>query len=156
MPTDASAELAREIASLDGLSLDELRLRWQALFGRAAPTNLSRYLLFRLCAYRVQADVWVDLSTGTLQFLDRLGRGRPEDKKPVRVPADPHGRSRLKPGTVLVREHAGVHHQITVLEKGFCWNGQNYSSLSQVARAITGTNWNGPRFFGLPRTGALT
>jgi hypothetical protein len=55
----------------------------------------------------------------------------------------------LKPGALLVREHAGVQHRVTVVEAGFAWNGATYKSLSEIARAITGTNWNGPRFFGL-------
>ena len=155
MPTDTSAELAREIASLEALSLDNLRLRWQALFGRTAPTHLPRYLLFRHCAYRLQCTVWSDLSPSTLQLLERLGRAGPDDNKPVPLPADVNGRGGLRPGTVLVREHAGIPRHVTVLAEGFCWDGQTYSSLSQVARAITGTNWNGRRFFGLQRTGDL-
>ena len=58
-----------------------------------------------------------------------------------------------RPGTVLVREHGGSHHRVMVLDDGFAWNGRTYDSLTQVAFAITGTRWNGPRFFGL-RPGA--
>ncbi|MFN7321876.1 MAG: DUF2924 domain-containing protein [Methylobacterium sp.] len=57
--------------------------------------------------------------------------------------------ARFKPGTVLMREHAGEMHKVTVLDVGYGWNGLTYRSLSEVARAITGTSWNGPRFFGL-------
>jgi Protein of unknown function (DUF2924) len=64
------------------------------------------------------------------------------------IPPLPERRS-LKPGTELVREHAGALHRVVVLADGFAWNGARYRSLSEVARAITGTNWNGPRFFGL-------
>jgi hypothetical protein len=53
------------------------------------------------------------------------------------------------PGVLLAREHAGVLHRVTVLEKGFAWQGRSYGSLSEIARLITGTRWNGPRFFGL-------
>jgi hypothetical protein len=59
----------------------------------------------------------------------------------------------LKPGTLLVREHEGVLHRVTVQAKGFAWNCQSFRSLSDVARAITGTRWNGPRFFGLRQNG---
>jgi hypothetical protein len=58
-------------------------------------------------------------------------------------------RGRLRPGTFLEREHGGALHRVTVLENGFSWQGKAFQSLSEVARAITGTNWNGPRFFGL-------
>ena len=156
MPTDTSTESARDIGSLDDLSLDDLRLRWQALFGRIAPTHLPRYLLFRLCAYRLQSDRWNDLSPSTLQLLERLGRTGSDDKKPVPLPTGLNGKSGLRPGTVLVREHAGILRHVVVSADGFCWDGQTYSSLSQVARAITGTNWNGRRFFGLQRNGALS
>jgi hypothetical protein len=56
---------------------------------------------------------------------------------------------RLKPGTVLVREYRGERHTVTVVPDGFVWQGTTYGSLSIIARAITGTAWNGPRFFGL-------
>jgi Protein of unknown function (DUF2924) len=56
---------------------------------------------------------------------------------------------RLKPGTVLVREYQGARHTVTVVANGFVWREATYASLSTIAQAITGTNWNGPRFFGL-------
>ena len=59
------------------------------------------------------------------------------------------GNQRLKPGSVIVREHDGVDHRVMVLDEGYAWNGKTFGSLSSVARAITGTNWNGQRFFGL-------
>jgi hypothetical protein len=142
-------DLAQEIASLDALNLDDLRLRWQAISGRAAPSHLSRHLLSRLCSYRLQAEAYGDLSAGVSQLLDRLGTINPKDDRPIPLPATLGGKSRLKPGTVLVREHAGANHHVMVTADGYCWNGQAYSSLSQVATAITGTKWNGPRFFGL-------
>ena len=69
-------------------------------------------------------------------------------KRAPRVPPVPNRRS-FKAGTILVREHAGVLHRVITMEQGFAWNGTTYRSLSEVAQAITGTNWNGPRFFGL-------
>jgi hypothetical protein len=94
--------LAQEIASLDSLNLDELRRRWQAISGRTAPKHLSRLLLSRLCAYRLQADAYGDLSAGVSQLLDRLGSASPTDKRPVPLPATPGGNPQLKPGTLLV------------------------------------------------------
>jgi len=77
-------------------------------------------------------------------MLDRLAR---EGRGSAVIPL-PELRG-TKSGTLLVREWEGVLHRVMVLEQGFAWNGQTYDSLSKVARAITGTNWNGPRFFGL-------
>jgi hypothetical protein len=74
--------------------------------------------------------------------MDRLARGGNAGSEPIR---------RLKAGTVLVREYGGARHTVTVVAGGFAWNGAIYPSLSSVARAITGTAWNGPRFFGLTR-----
>jgi hypothetical protein len=151
MSADIPDDLDQQIGSLEGLNLDDLRLRWQATFGRGAPIHLSRHLLLRLCAYRLQAGAHGDLSSSTVQLLDRFGRGTPTGCKPAPSHADVNGWGRLRPGTVLVREHAEANHHVTVVADGYCWNGKIYSSLSQVASAITGTKWNGPRFFGLSR-----
>jgi hypothetical protein len=149
MLTEPRDNLAQEIASLDTLNLDELRRRWQAISGRTAPSHLSRHLLSRMCAYRLQANAYGDLNANTLQLLDRLGTASLKDNRPVPLPATLGGKPHLKPGTLLVREHSGTNHHVMVTSDGYCWNGKTYSSLSQVATAITGTRWNGPRFFGL-------
>jgi hypothetical protein len=133
----AEAELSR-LASAD---VHSLRRRWRVLFGRAAP-QLPRALLSRIIAYRIQADAVGDLDPAVVKLLDRLGRGEIDE-----IPL-PELRA-VKPGTLLVREWEGALQRVMVLEQGFAWNGSTYDSLSQVARAITGTNWNGPRFFGL-------
>ena len=112
------------------------RLRWHR-----AP-DLPRALLQRILAYRIQADAAGDLDPTTIKLLDRLGRGEIAE-----IPL-PELRA-VKPGTLLVREWEGTLQRVVVLESGFAWNGVTYESLSKVARAITGTNWNGPRFFGL-------
>jgi hypothetical protein len=135
-----------EIAHLRGLDLQGLRARWRGLTGRAAPVHLSKPLLLRVLAYRVQAAAFGDLDKATVRLLDRIadeaGLGKPVD---LPVP----DRVGLRPGTVLVREWEGTSHRVMVMSEGFAWNGSTYASLSQVARAITGTRWNGPRFFGL-------
>jgi hypothetical protein len=146
-----------EIARLGDLDLDALRLRWRKLFRASAPPHLPRSLLLRIIAYRIQANAYGDLDRATLRFLDKIARERETQRssgdQPARkaVPAIPPlpKRGSLKPGTELVREHAGAMHRVVVVTDGFAWNGASYRSLSEVARAITGTNWNGPRFFGL-------
>ena len=146
-----------EIARLGDLDLDALRLRWRKLFRASAPPHLTRHLLLRIIAYRIQANAYGDLDRATLRFLDKIAREREARRasgdKPARrlvpsIPPVPERRS-LKPGTELVREHAGTLHRVVVVADGFAWNGAPYRSLSEVARAITGTNWNGSRFFGL-------
>jgi hypothetical protein len=150
-------DLSAEIAALSDLDLNALRLRWRRLFRKPAPPHLLRYLLLRIIAYRIQANAYGDLDRETIRFLDRIVRERENrraggevrrTKAPPLIPPVPEKRS-LKPGTILVREHEGVLHQVTVVNGGFAWNEITYRSLSQVARAITGTNWNGARFFGL-------
>jgi len=145
-----------EIASLRGLDLSELRERWKKLYGRPAPAHLPQYLLLRIMAYKIQADAFGDLDRETIRFLDavaedwkkRRASGARHSKAPPPVPPVPPRRS-LKPGTLLAREHKGELHRVVVMQDGFAWNGRTYGSLSEVARAITGTNWSGPRFFGL-------
>jgi hypothetical protein len=146
---ETGTPLASEINDLERLSQDDLRLQWQATFGRAAPTRLSRNLLLSLFVYRLQATAHGDLSFGTIQLLNRLAQAKPGGEKTTSSATSPGGQRSLRPGTVLVRDHGRISHHVMVIEKGFSWNGQTYASLSQVAEAITGTKWNGPRFFGL-------
>ncbi len=136
-----------EIAHLRDLDLEALRLRWHIAFGRSAPARLPKTLLLRLLVYRLQAQASGDLSRDTRKLLDGLaGGGSPTEKdKPVPIP----GQGKLALGTILIREHDGHRHHVMVTETGFTWDGRNYPSLSKVAFAITGTKWNGPRFFGL-------
>jgi hypothetical protein len=153
----AIQKLECELASLDGLDIDGLRLRWRKLCRAPAPPHLPRYLLFRIIAYRLQANVHGDLDRETVRFLDRVAidwkkqraSGKPRKAKavPPIPPVPSHGS--LKSGTLLAREYAGTMHRVVIVPGGFLWNETTYSSLSEVARAITGTNWNGPRFFGL-------
>lgn len=140
---------ASEIEGLNALDPRLLRRRWRALTGRAAPAHLSRSLMVRILAYYQQAQIHGDLDRATLRMLDAaIGQGDPASVSSPRV-TRLGPLSDLRPGTVLMREYEGVRHRVTVMEQGFAWNGQTYASLSKVARAITGTRWNGPRFFGL-------
>jgi hypothetical protein len=118
------------------------------VFRRRAPPHLPRHLLFRILAYRLQADRLGDLDANTRRVLDRIGLGSWEGID--RLVADLNrSRTELRPGTLLTREWHGHLQRVMVLADGFSWNGKTYRSLSKVAFAITGSRWNGPRFFGL-------
>src|SRR5215204_1791756 len=139
--TSSSTHVEAELIRLACADTNSLARRWRVLFGGRAP-DLPGALLQRILAYRIQADAAGDLDPTTIKLLDRLGRGEISE-----IPL-PELRA-VKPGTLLVREWEGTLQRVVVLESGFAWNGVTYESLSKVARAITGTNWNGPRFFGL-------
>ena len=133
-----------EIARLRELDIAALRARWHTVFGRRSPSHLPRHLLFRILAYRLQADLLGDLDTESQRLLDRSETPEKAGQRAVAPrPAD------VRPGTVLGREWNGQMQRVTVLGKGFAWKGKTYPSLSKIALAITGTRWNGPRFFGL-------
>jgi hypothetical protein len=140
-----------EIAHLRGLDFGGLRARWQSVFQRQAPTHLTRHLLFAVIAYRLQADRFGDLDHATKQVLDRTIAKEAGPTMSSRLASFDQKRTELKPGTVLVREWDRRSQRVMVMANGFAWNGQTYDSLSKVAFAITGTKWNGPRFFGLAR-----
>ena len=134
-----AAAVEAEIGRVRSLSPDALRRRWQALFGRSPPGSLSPDLLRRMMAARIQEQAFGTLDGATLKLLD--GLARQERSRP--------GERNLKPGTVLVRDYQGRRHTVTVEREGYVWEGKSFSSLSAIARAITGTAWSGPRFFAL-------
>jgi hypothetical protein len=149
--SDATDEgLHRLVTRVMAMPQDELDVAWGRHCRGKPPAGLPRSLLARALAYRIQAEALGDLPQVTRRFLERVGRdlaaGKPPDLQYEQGP-------RLKPGTVLVREHGGVDHRVMVLAEGFAWNGQVHKSLSAVALAITGTRWNGHRFFGLGAPG---
>jgi len=142
------ASLDEEIARLRGLDVGELRARWHTVFRRRAPPHLPRHLLFRILAYRLQANRLGELDNDSQRLLDRIGSGSAE--RIDRLVANLNRpRAELRPGTLLTREWGGHLQRVMVLADGFTWNGKTYGSLSTVAFAITGSRWNGPRFFGL-------
>jgi len=126
--------VTQEVRALEALDLHGLRDEWRKRYGEP-PKMRSRELLARLLAWRIQADAFGGLDAATIRLL-----------KSDRVPPP---RPRLEAGERLLREWHGRRHEVDVLENGFRYNGAEYLSLSQVARAITGTRWNGLRFFGL-------
>jgi hypothetical protein len=132
------------LARLPELELRELRQQWRALYKSEASPHLSRELLLRAVAYRLQEVA--------------LGGLRPERQRQLRRIAEQfnqtgeirrRARVELKSGTRLVREWQGRTYEVIVFDDGFFWRGTHYSSLSAVARKITGTPWSGPLFFGL-------
>jgi Protein of unknown function (DUF2924) len=144
-PSDQRA-LDAEIARLRDLDLGALRARWHTAFRRQPPPHLPRHLLMRMLAYRLQADHLGDLDNESKRLLDDAASPEAAGMRAIdarRITAA------LRPGTILAREWNGRMHRVAVLADGFAWNGSTYPSLSKVALAITGTRWNGPRFFGL-------
>jgi hypothetical protein len=150
-PEEPSREtIESEIAQLRELDAATLRMRWQMVFRKPAPPHLPRHLLFRTLAYRLQADVFGDLDGESRRLLDSAGSPDQVAQRALQA----RSASQLRPGTILGREWNGRVHRVTVGADGFVWNGKTYSSLSTIASAITGTRWNGPRFFGLRDKGS--
>jgi hypothetical protein len=131
--------VARELAALAELNRPALLQRWRMAFGRDAPPRLSRALMEKAIAYDLQVKAFGGLSSRT--------------RRALRAAAKADGKSTLSNlpsrGTRLVREWHGALHEVEVLDDGYLWRGTRHRSLSAIARAITGTKWSGPRFFGL-------
>ena len=144
LPDQAALDV--EIARLRDLDIAGLRGRWHSVFGRRPPSHLPRHLLFRILAYRLQTDRFGDLNDESRRLLDRSGSPEKAGQKATTLARHI---ANVRPGTNLAREWNGRLERVAVLAEGFAWNGKIYRSLSQVAFAITGTRWNGPRFFGL-------
>ena len=130
-------QLTAALACLSGLSSDAVWAAYRKLSRRSPPAAFSRDLLIRAVAYRLQEQVRGSLSPETKLLLDRLARGKAQAARWI------------KPGSTIVRSWGGQTHQVVVTTQGFLWNGSVHASLSEIARLITGTRWNGPRFFGL-------
>ena len=126
--------VTQEVRALEALDLHNLRDEWRRRYGEP-PKMRSRELLARLLAWRIQADAFGGLDSATVRLLK-------SDRAPPPKPM-------LEPGTRLTREWQGRSHDVDILGTGFRYGGKDYRSLSEVARAITGTRWNGLRFFGL-------
>ena len=125
--------LAAVLARLEHADLDRLRNEWRRRYG-APPRLRSKTLLRNVLAWRIQADLFGGLEPQTRKLL--------RDERPAREPI-------VQPGTIITREWRGVTHHIEATGEGFLYDGRRWASLSEIARAITGTRWNGPRFFGL-------
>ncbi len=134
-----------QLAAMQKLSVNELKAKWEALFGTPAPNNARAFLELRI-GYRIHELIYAGLTKETRRVLDLLAdevEGKVTRKSMVADPRNP------VVGTRLVREWDGAEHTVTVLREGYDWQGRKFRSLSAVAKAITGTNWNGFRFFGM-------
>jgi Protein of unknown function (DUF2924) len=146
-----SIDIAEELARLSMATIFELRGEWRRLHRAPPPMRLSRDLLMRAITYKLQERPLGGLSKSILRKLECLN-GEPKVSGSPK-PAPPIS---LKPGTRLVREWRGVTRTVLVHADGFEWNGRRYRSLSEIARAITGAHWSGPRFFGLRKCAGLS
>lgn len=145
--TAVARQIAEEIASLSDLDANALVARWQAITRRTLPTGLKGELLVRELAYRMQEKVFGGLSLPSRKRLEQVDR-ESKSATSVTLASANAPRRRLMPGTRLVREWQGTRQEVIVIPDGFLWQGATYASLSTVARAITGTSWNGWVFFG--------
>ncbi len=132
-----SCDLVHGLSRIATMNIDGLRAEWRQVFGSDARPAFSGDLLARAVAYRLQEQVLGGLSPSAARLLRSLAKPGAEPPRQVKV------------GSVIVREHKGVIHEVLVVPGGFCWQGTTYDSLSRIAKKITGVTWNGPRFFGL-------
>jgi hypothetical protein len=141
-PADPAVE--DELDRLPVMPIAQLRLRYRELLRTEPPKAFGPDLLRRSIAYRIQEKAYGGLPASTRRLLDRLVKA---------AIAKPNGRlvlpRRIKPGSELVRTWKGTTYRVMVMADGFAHAGQTFASLSEIASEITGTNWNGPRFFGL-------
>ena len=140
------SDVADRLAQLQTLDLSAMRQEWRRLY-RTEPPRLSRDLMMRALAYRIQEIAFGGLSRATLRRLATLAAGFESDGR-IAAPTQP----RIKPGARLVREWHGRTHAVVVTENGFEFEGKLYRSLTSIAREITGAGWSGPRFFGLAKS----
>jgi hypothetical protein len=142
--TDPKAfQLETDLTELARTPIDRLRQKWRALFKNEPPVAFGPDLLRRTIAYRIQEDTYGGLDPATKRLLNQLIAQHAKTPDKIVVPR------RIKPGAILVRHWKGQSHRVAVLENGFAYAGKTHESLSEIARLITGTRWNGPRFFGL-------
>ena len=143
--TSLDRTVLSRLAALKAMSVKELKAEWEKLLGTSAPNNSRVFLELRI-AYRLQELAYGGPDRETRRMLDILAdevEGHARRKHQIADPRNP------VTGTKLLREWDGVEHTVTVLKDGFDWQGRKFKSLSAVAREITGTRWNGYRFFGL-------
>ncbi len=129
-----------QVSALTGLDLADLRDEWRRLFG-SEPPGYGKDMMRRRLAYRVQELAYGSLPAPIRQKLGEIDAGvkrKPKAKDGIPIA-----------GSVIIREWGAVRHEVTVLPDGFEYRGQHWRSLTQIAKAITGTQWNGPMFFGL-------
>lgn len=140
----ADPAVKAELDQLPTTPITDLRIRYRELFRAEPPKAFGPDLLRRSIAYRIQERAYGGLPSSTRRLLDQLVKA---------ATAKPNGRLllpwRIKPGSELVRTWKGKSHRVMVMADGFAYDGKRFTSLSEIATEITGTRWNGPRFFGL-------
>ena len=134
-----------QLEQLRELNPEELRQQWQILFDADPPPKLRSSLMAQGIAYRLQEKALGGLTPATMRLLERIA----DAAAARRQAAPPPAKIRVSGGTMLIREWHGTKHQVTVLKDGFLYRAKHFRSLSQIARAITGSRWSGPLFFGL-------
>jgi Protein of unknown function (DUF2924) len=134
-----------ELSHLPTMETGDLRELWRGLFGNLPHSKLRRELLIPILAYRLQEKAFGGLKPSTSRRLRAAAADIGEGKKPAGQDLAP------RPGTRMVRQWQGKLYEVVTLESGFMFDGQKYRSLSEIARAITGTRWSGPAFFGLKK-----
>jgi hypothetical protein len=143
MSEDMNGVIEAELERLRFMPIVELRALWRAKFKSDLPKAFGPDLLRRSIAYKIQEDAYGGLDRATARLLKGLMAQLAKSNGRIVLPR------RIKPGAVLVRHWNGQTHRVTVVENGFAYQGKPYESLSEIARLITGTRWNGPKFFGL-------
>jgi hypothetical protein len=139
-----AGRLANELASLPALDRRELMEKWRIIYGTEPPGGVRNDFLMHAIAYRMQEQASGGLEPATRRFLEKTAEDNTSRQKTVCIIS-------TKPGTRLLREWHGVTYEVIIREDGVQCNGICYRSLSEVARAITGTRWSGPLFFGLKK-----
>ena len=134
-----------KVADLPAMDRAALARLWCDLFGGPVPQRMSQILQRRFLAHVLQARTAGDLPAAVAARLDRIADGKDRKATPV-----------LQAGGRLLRQWNGTTHVVDVVKDGYLWNGVRHRSLSAIARAITGTRWSGPRFFGLSDPAART
>jgi len=142
----AETDIEGRIIALEALTTADLQIEWRRFYRTMPPTRLSRDLLIRGVAHRVQEQAHGGLSLSTKRRLRSLSDGADQRGGAAAAPA-----IALKPGTKLVREWHGHAHTVSVLDDGFEYQGERYPSLTRIARRITGVHWSGPLFFGISK-----
>ncbi len=144
------------INKLKTLSRNDLIKRWYKYFNEEPPSGAKKEFLIKHIAWQMQAKKYGGYSAQTLKQLEKLAQ-KISNKSEISesdIKISPRQILEIKPGTKLIREHHEIKHEVIVLENGFSYNGERYKSLSAIAYKITGTKWNGKRFFGLLKSSA--
>jgi hypothetical protein len=146
LPTTDSdlLDIGTALAALEARATQELRAEWRRLYRALPPRRLSRDLILRAIAYRIQERMQGGLGLATRRRLNAL-----VEELKTKGASHFDAAAVLKPGTKLVREWHGRTHTVMVAEDGFEFDGQRYRSLTRIATLITGVHWSGPVFFGL-------